>query len=123
MRKIIGSAIVALGAFLVAGNGIANAAAPEVMKVNIPFAFTVKGQTYPAGTYRVERDEQMPSILRIVSDKSSDTHEQVIVVTIPAAGHDPAGDKPALAFDRDGGKYELKSVWESGSDGREVIER
>jgi len=122
MRKIIGTSIVALGALLAAGSGIAGAAT-DTMKVNIPFAFTVKGQTYPAGTYRVERDEQMPSILRIVSDKTKDQREQVIVVTIPATGHDPAGDKPALAFDRDGTKYELKSVWESGSDGREVIER
>jgi len=120
MRKIIGTAIVALGALLVAGNGIANAT-PDTMKVNIPFAFTVKGQTFQAGTYKVERDEQNPSILRIVGER--DTHNQVLVVTIPAGGHDPAGDKPALAFDRDGSKYELKSVWESGSDGREVIER
>lgn len=122
MRKIIGTAVVALGALFVTGNGTANAAT-DTMKVNIPFAFTVKDQTYPAGAYRVERDEQEPSVLRIVSDKDKDAREQAIVVTIPAGGHDPAGDRPALAFDRDGNKYQLKSVWDSASDGREVIER
>ena len=120
MQKIIGTAIVALGALLAVGSGNANAA-PDTLKVNVPFAFTVKGQTYQPGTYKVERDDQNPSIVRIVGDKR--VREQVIIVTIPAAGHDPAGEKPALTFDRDGTQYELKGIWESASDGREVIER
>jgi hypothetical protein len=120
MRKVIGTSVLALGVFFAAGSGVASASS-DIMRVNIPFAFTVKGQTYKAGAYRLERDEQNSGIVRIVGDRGN--HEAVIVATIPAAGHDPAGDKPAVAFLRDGSQYELKSIWDSASDGREVIVR
>jgi len=45
------------------------------------------------------------------------------VPTIPAGGHDPAGNKPTLSFTRQGNQYRLASVWESESDGQIVVGR
>jgi hypothetical protein len=44
----------------------------------------------------------------------------VIVLTIPAEGHDPAGEKPALTFARHETQYRLTDIWESRSEGREI---
>ena len=40
-----------------------------------------------------------------------------IVMTIPADGHDPAGNKPALTFSRFENGYRLSTIWESASEG------
>ena len=44
----------------------------------------------------------------------------MFVLTTPASGQDPAGDKPALTFMRDEKQYRLADVWESAGQGREV---
>ena len=41
----------------------------------------------------------------------------VIFITSPAEGKDPAGQTPALVFTRDETQYCLADVWESGSRG------
>ena len=41
-------------------------------------------------------------------------------LTIPASGHDPAGDQPALVFNHHENTYVLSQVWENGTQGREI---
>jgi hypothetical protein len=95
--------------------GTASAAAVEV---KVPFPFVVQGQTMPAGQYRVESETTDPSILLIRGEKG--TKPGMFVVTRTAAGHDPAGDTPALTFDRFENTYRLVSVWESMRQGQEI---
>jgi hypothetical protein len=48
------------------------------------------------------------------------TSAAVVVLTMPAVGHDPAGEKPALMFARHETQYQLTDIWESRDDGREI---
>ena len=41
----------------------------------------------------------------------------------PAAGHDPAGEKPTLTFTRHETQYRLTGIWESGTDGQAIVDR
>ena len=43
-----------------------------------------------------------------------------IVLTRAASGRDPAGDSPALAFDKYESGFRLASIWESSQKGQEV---
>jgi hypothetical protein len=99
-------------AFLVLGGGSAKAA---VVEVKVPFPFVVEGQTLAAGQYRVEREG---SVVLIRGEKG--TKAGVFLVTMPAAGQNPAGDRPALVFAPYEKQHRLAGIWESGSQGRSI---
>jgi hypothetical protein len=100
---------------LVLTSGTARA---EGLEVNVPFPFVVGDRTLPAGEYRVERASDNPSVLVISGEQKHRT--SAIVLTGPAAGHDPAGDKPVLTFTRSEKDYRLTGVWESADEGHTV---
>jgi hypothetical protein len=104
-----------IAAALIAFSGTARAA---VIDVKVPFPFVAQGHQFPAGQYRVQRDDAAPSAVLIRGPK--DRTAIAFVLTTPAAGHDPAGDKPALIFERYETQYRLASIWESAGQGREV---
>ena len=104
----------AAGLVMLAG-GTAGAAPVDV---KVPFAFIVQGKTMPAGMYRVESDSDDPSVWLIEGEKG--THADTIVLTRVASGRDPAGDEPALTFDKNEDQYQLVGIWESRSQGQEV---
>jgi len=108
------AALLAAGFLLFAG-GTASAG---VVDIKVPFPFVVRGQTLPAGQYRLERDEVDASVVFIRGENG--TNANLFVLTMPAAGHDPAGDKPALTFNRYENQYRLAGIWESGVEGREI---
>jgi hypothetical protein len=117
MSSILTKSAVIATAFLVFNGATARAAAVEV---KVAFPFVVRGQTMPAGQYLVERDEGSSAVLiRGVKGNRADT----FVMTVPAAGHDPAGEKPALMFTRHESQYRLSSIWESATDGYAIVER
>jgi hypothetical protein len=97
-------------AFLLCASGAASAA---VVDVNVPFSFVVHGQTLPAGQYRIQSEGS--DVLLINGEHG--TKAALFVMTMPAAGSDPAGDRPALTF----GSYEtgrrLTDVWASRDEG------
>ena len=99
-------------AFVVCVGGSARAATIEV---KVPFPFLVHGQTLPAGEYRVENEGK---VVLFRGEKGNTA--SMFVMTTPAGGHDPAGDKPALSFTRHETQYRLADIWESGSQGFEV---
>jgi hypothetical protein len=111
--KTAGALAVVFTAF---GAGTARASTVEV---KVPFPFLVRGQALPAGRYLVERDGS--GLLEIRGEKG--TRGGAFVLTSPAGGHDPAGEKPALTFTRHETAYQLSTVWESGTDGRTVVRR
>jgi hypothetical protein len=111
MCAIKGSAAVLTAAFLVL---VSQTAQATTVEARVPFPFQVQGQTLPAGRYLVENDGT--GVVRIVGERGN--RASLFAMTIPASGHDPAGNKPSLTFKRSETVYRLSSIWESGTDGR-----
>ena len=81
------------------------------IRASIPFDFTVKGKTLPAGEYEVSRvmDEPIALLLRNVHDK----HDEVVVETEPVIGRGtPKRDE--LIFNRYGDSYFLAEIFTAG---------
>ena len=114
MKSMMKAAMLAAG-FLIAAAGTARA---ETVEVKVPFAFEVRGQTLPAGQYRIERDSASPSVVLIRGEQSNGA--VMFVQTNQMSGNSPAGDTPALTFDEYEAGYRLTGIWESASIGREI---
>jgi hypothetical protein len=97
-----------------------DATGAAVLHVKVPFPFLVEGQALPAGEYSVQAVEAYPSTLLIRGAKGSIPH--VLVLTMPVAGHHPAGGKPAMTFTRYETPYRLTDVWESRGRGRAIVQ-
>jgi hypothetical protein len=119
MRSIIPNRFVIGGAFLLCSAMTAHAMPSTLMKARVPFPFVVNGQTFPAGTYTVQRD--MSSVLLIRGDRIN--QPTMFVSTVPDGGQDPAGSRPAFEFKRYENQYRLMTVWESGHEGWDIITR
>jgi hypothetical protein len=118
MRSVLLKSVLLAGAFLAFAG--ANASASwNVMEVRVPFAFVVKGQTFPAGRYLVEQENGSTVLVR----GEKDNHAAAFMITTPADGQDPAGAKPTLTFTRSENQYRLSNVWESGNEGWSVTGR
>ena len=115
MRSVLKRAPLLAAAFLVVVSGPARAAAVDV---KVPFPFVVKGQQFPAGEYRLEANQTDPSVVLIRGEQG--TTATMFLVTRPAPGRDPAGNKPALTFTKFENQYRLADIWESESRGHEV---
>lgn len=113
-----------LNAFLLLGLLISLPAIPVdaqsnilVGRVEIPFDFTVRDKTLPAGTYRVWRLYQDKSALLLRND---DGDEAVEFLTIPTRAS-KISETGKLVFHRYGESYFLHQIWEPGvRDGRQL---
>src|SRR6266850_804543 len=94
----------------------AGAARASTIEVKVPFSFLVQGQTLPAGQYMLTRSGT--DVVQITGERG--TYATMFIMTMPAGGHDPAGQKPALTFKRDEKQYRLSGIWESETDGRTI---
>jgi hypothetical protein len=114
MQKHAYSILAALGLLLVAAVAPARAQSALIEgRANIPFAFAISDQSFPAGTYTVERICQNSSnCLRL---RSADNSASVIFFTLPAKPTN-GSKQPRLVFNRYGDEYFLTQVW-SGIDG------
>ena len=120
MRKtMMRKAVLLAAAILVFAGGTAQAGTSNMLEAKIPFPFVVHGQNFPAGKYRVQRDDQSQSILLIRGEGSN--HAAAFVSTVLDGGHDPAGSRPVLLFKRYENQYRLASVWESQTQGWDVF--
>ena len=115
MQSLIRKAGLLAAAGLVLGAGTARAA---TLEVKVPFPFVVEGQTLPAGRYRVTNED---GFIQIRGERNN--HAAMNILTTPANGHDPAGDRPALTFKREDNQYRLTGIWESGADGLAPVKR
>ena len=115
MRLFKNSSMVLAGAFLLVAGATAHAEMTNVVEVKVPFSFVVRGKTFPAGQYMVERDGT--SVLLIRGERGN--HNFTLAPVTPAGGQDPAGNTPALLFklDDETHQYHLSSVWDSGDEG------
>jgi hypothetical protein len=95
----------------------ASARAQEVLTANVPFTF-VAGQTaFPAGRYEIRREDTALATFQIAG---IDRPLAAYVLPVPMYGRDPAGDAPALVFERHEDTYRLAEVWESSNFGLEL---
>ncbi len=78
--------------------------AASAARVNVPFNFTAKGQSYPAGTYDVSMNEQ-GNFVTMAS--KADPGKQITWIVSPA---DTAKSPAVIKFDRLGSDYALKSI-------------
>jgi hypothetical protein len=118
MWKMLTRSALGAAACLLATAGTAHA--QDVLDVKIPFAFVVKGQSFPAGQYTIERAAMNESVLLIRGQHGNP--RAMFVATRPTdEPHAPAGDRPAVQFTRHENQYRLSSVWESASDGLSVM--
>jgi hypothetical protein len=111
MSPIMKRAGLLAAAFLVVGSS----ARADVVEIRVPFSFVVRGQTLPAGEYRIEREG---SAMLLRGEKGNNA--AVFFSMIPAAGHDPAGEKPAVIFAPYEKMHRLAGFWESGTEGYEI---
>jgi len=105
-------------ALLLLGIGTARA---DALELKVPFAFTVQGQSLPAGEYRVERPLNDSSVILLKGMQGE--RSAIYVMTSAASGRNPGGDTPGLTFARGEHGYELTSIWDSELIGREVYVR
>ena len=79
-------------------------AVAETATVNVPFNFTVDGQTLPAGVYSVQHDPRG----FIVKLQSQQTAQSFAWIASPSS--DAKDPRVSLKFDQDGNSYTLHSV-------------
>jgi hypothetical protein len=91
--------------------------AQDVLDVNVPFDFNVGGHTFQAGKYVVTMNAAGQGVMSLRGDRA---RAFTFAFTVPASGHDPAGEQPALVFSRHENSYVLSQVWESRTQGREI---
>src|SRR5262249_51256039 len=85
-------------------------------KVEIPFDFSVRDKTLPAGIYRFERTFQDVLLIR-----SEDAREACVSLTMPVRAKETP-ETGRLLFHRYDETYFLFQIWEPGSDsGREIL--
>ena len=113
MRTFKTSAILA-AAFV--GLFVGSASAQEALVAKIPFSFVVRGEQFAPGRYNVSNQGGILTI------RGLDGGAQMFALTMPAGGHDPAGDRPALVFTRSENQYRLSEIWESNTEGRTLTE-
>jgi hypothetical protein len=113
MRAIVKSAMV--GAVLLLASGTARAS--DILEVNVPFAFQVGRELFPAGHYVVEEDTLAgPTVLLI---RGMHSPQAAFVLTQTAAGEGPG--RPALQFAHRENQYRLTGVWESAREGQTIV--
>jgi len=85
-------------------------------RVEIPFDFSIRDKTLPAGIYRVERIFQDVILIR-----SEDGQEACVSLTMPVRAKETP-ETARLLFHRYDETYFLFQIWEPGSDdGRQVL--
>jgi hypothetical protein len=106
--------LLALVVALAAGSAYAQLGAPNGVKANIPFNFTINKTSFPAGQYTVKSSGTMGTLV-IRGENSTQ-----MVSTHGVTAGKPSGTSK-LIFHRYGDQYFLSQIWVEGSDsGREL---
>jgi hypothetical protein len=88
----------------------------QLLKVDLPFAFEVNNQQFPAGQYKVSIEAGHPAVmLQNVKSKQS-----VYTVSSPIQG-EKIREVASLVFTRYNDRYFLSKIWMTGTDsGRDL---
>ena len=116
MKATMRNAMLAAGAMVLAAT-TAGATPSTIFEGEVPVPFVVNGKTFPAGKYMVQRESS--SILLIRGEKKN--HAAAFIETLRDSGFDPGGAQPTLVLKEVEGKYQLTGVWESSSEGWDIV--
>jgi hypothetical protein len=102
MNRIAAITLFSIATLMTAGNASAQSA---VLKVDVPFSFTVNGEALPAGNYSFGFDSMVPDLL-IVRDGANSVKAR----SLGERGSIGAGEPRTLIFHRYGGQYFLSVI-------------
>ena len=91
---------------LIFGSTVLAQRIPQVIKVNIPFDFTVNGQPYAAGTYFLATEAPVFLELR---DNEGHTLATVLTNSVETV---KTPTSPTLLFYTENGRFSLAQVWQ-----------
>lgn len=92
--------------------------AQSIIGADIPFAFTVGNNEYPAGAWTFERSASNMALYTL-RDQSGKSMAMVLTTGLGGAIHDYGGP-PRLVFHRYGTAYYLAEIWRSSGSGAKV---
>jgi hypothetical protein len=92
------------------------AAQTELMRLNIPFDFIVKGKTLPAGHYVAKQLANMDDNVWTLEGEQAAAMFLTNPVESPKVSH-----KISLIFLKSGDQYSLVQIWDGQHVGREVL--
>jgi hypothetical protein len=95
-----------------------SAHAQDVITARVPFSFVVDHKEFPAGRYDFQMRNSAGAVLFIEGESN---RSSAFELTMPVGGTDPAGREPSLVFTRHGNAYRLTQVWESTTEGQELL--
>ncbi len=102
--------------FLAATSLFAQLESRPLMKVNVPFQFTVGDHSLPAGEYRIST-VQPERTIRISSERGKAAE----ILTV--SPHYAPSENSRLVFNRYGDSYFLEQIWSAGQDvARNVVQ-
>lgn len=102
MRNILGKIV--LMSAVVATTFAANAASSQ-KRFQVPFSFTVAGQTWPAGTYLIAKNSFTDNVLLQSVDST-----KMIALTLGPGDPSPSDRRVILTFAEEDQNHALKSV-------------
>jgi hypothetical protein len=102
MNRTTAIALLALATLMTAGSAGAQSA---VLKIDVPFNFTVSGTSVPAGSYTFGPDSMDPNVL-VIEDRAT----MVRARAFAQRGSIGPGREDGLIFHQYGGKYFLSEV-------------
>ena len=96
----------------------ANAQSKQKMTIDIPFEFTVAGETYAAGKYTIGRfNEQEPAML-ILKRKAGGVKKLFLTQNLKSK---TTVETARIAFSKAGGSYSLAEIWTGEMEGGRQI--
>ena len=119
MKKQFTAIIVSIAAVLVLTAVSANAQSKQKMTIDIPFEFTVAGETYGAGKYTIGRfNEQEPAMLIL---KKNDGGVKKLFLTQNVKSKTTV-ETARIVFSKADGSYSLAEIWTGDMEGgRQVL--
>ncbi len=108
MKRFVTSLLTMLLITFIGMTGTASAASGTIVKVNIPFEFSVGDRTFPAGEYSLT--EFRPNIIALYDSRG---HNVDITLAYVQTNLEPPTDTK-VKFEVVGGRHMLSEVWTAG---------
>ena len=104
--------VVTISFLAIAGGAPVRAQVVDTVVADVPFDFTVRDSTLPAGKYTIKRTYSAdPGIMQIRSANG----DEVLLFVVGSAQAAKEPDQTRLIFDRVGDRYFLSEIFEEGN--------